>query len=101
MVGKTGKIRNNGSSPTFVVEQKHKSVMEDKYRRMYKNMQPSQRYHVKQQAGLQKYLAYNNCRHEYGNHYKYSESVPLLHREKDPQCSTTGFFKRSSTLLTF
>ncbi|XP_070150511.1 monocarboxylate transporter 10 isoform X1 [Polyergus mexicanus] len=96
-----GKMRHNGSSPMFVVEQKCESAVQDKYRKMYKILQPShQHYRVEKQAALQTCLAYDNCKHEYGDYYMYSESVPLLHKEKDPRCSI-GFFERSSTLLTF
>lgn len=83
----------------FVVEQKYESVVQDDYRKMYKNLQVSE--HIKQQATLQNCLAYNNYRHEYGDYYKYSESVPLLHRKENPRCSTADFFERSSKLLTF
>lgn len=94
-------MRNNGSLPVFVIEQKCESAVQDKYRKMYKNLQPShQHYRVKKQAALRTCLAYDNCKHEYGDHYMYSESVPLLHKEKDPRCSI-GFFERSLTLLTF
>lgn len=93
-----GKIRNNNSLSMFVVEPKYESVVQDEYSKMYKNLQASK--HVKQQAVLQKYLAYDSYRHEYGDHYKYSESVPLLHNKENPRCSTTDFFGRSS-MLTF
>lgn len=91
-----GKMRDNNSSSMFVVEQKYESVAQDEYSKMYKNLQASER--VKQQAALQKCLAYDSYRHEYGDHYKYSESVPLLHKRENPRYSTAGFFERSSTL---
>lgn len=98
MVGRTGKLKENGSLPTFVVEQKYDLTVQDRYRQMYKNLQPSHRV-KQQQAALQRCLTYD--KHKDGNYYKYSESVPLLQREKNSQCSTTNFFKRSSTLVTF
>lgn len=79
MVGRTGKLRENGSPPTFVVEQKYESAVQDRYRQMYKNLQPSHR--VKQQAVLQNCLT--DDRDKDGDYYKYSESVPLLQREKN------------------
>ncbi|XP_025262262.1 monocarboxylate transporter 10 isoform X2 [Camponotus floridanus] len=79
-------------------EQKYESIAQDEYSKMYKNLQTSER--VKQQAALQKCLVHDSYRHEYGDHYKYSESVPLLHKRENPQYSTAGFFERSS-MLTF
>lgn len=70
----------------FIVEQKYELVVQDEYRKMYKNLQASE--HIKQQATLQKCLAYDNYRHEYGDYCKYSESVPLLHRKENPRSST-------------
>lgn len=83
-----GKMRSNGFSPTFSVEQKCESAVQEKYT-MCKSLQPSHR--IIQSTELENGLAHNSYEHKYAKYCRYSESVPLLYGERISRCSSTSF----------
>ncbi|KAG5322981.1 MOT10 protein, partial [Pseudoatta argentina] len=78
---RNGRMKNSDFSPASIVEQTCESAMQEKYSTMCKSL-PSQCYCVKQPVKLQNCSARNSYQHKYANYCRYSESEPLLHREK-------------------
>ncbi|XP_011051927.1 PREDICTED: monocarboxylate transporter 10 isoform X1 [Acromyrmex echinatior] len=76
------RMKNSDFSPASIVEQTCESAMQEKYSTMCKSLPSSQCYCVKQLVKLQNCSACNSYQHKYANYCRYSESEPLLHREK-------------------
>ncbi|XP_012060518.1 PREDICTED: monocarboxylate transporter 10 [Atta cephalotes] len=74
------RMKNSDFSPASIVEQICESAMQEKYSTMCKSLPSSQCYCVKQPVKLQNCSACNSYQYKY--YYRYSESEPLLHRER-------------------
>ncbi|KYN03577.1 PREDICTED: monocarboxylate transporter 10 isoform X1 [Cyphomyrmex costatus] len=86
-----GRTKNNDFSPAIIVEQTCESAVQEKYSTMCKSLPLSQSYGIKQPVELQNGLAHNSYQYKYANYCRYSESEPLLYRERISRHPSTSF----------
>lgn len=86
-----GKVQSNGFPP--------KSVAELRKPTEHHNPSSFQHYSVREEVKFQECSVHYNCGHEYDNYPKYSESVPLLRKERALQPSTSHFHQRATQSL--